>query len=247
MKGDFLLPRHKAAIAPNIYADKAACILEWLLLIGIDEESFSLRDIAQETGVSLGNVHRICSAMAFNGYLKVIGIRTSKRFSVNDPQRLLRAWIDHYNIIDKCKIWSYSTAFPNKKQLIEALIKSGLHESVTLALHSAAEAHKCKNTTLEQQLELYLIQPSMRQELEKILKLQHKERGYDVLLVEPYYKSMINRSIFLQKQSSNTGLFYAPELLTFLDLYHFPLRGIEQAEWMAEQMQKLKRIYKKGE
>src|SRR5262249_25626086 len=158
--------------------------------------------------------------------------------------RLVRDWIEHYNIIEKCRIWSYSTGFSSKKQLLDALIKSGLHKTVALALHSAAEAHQCKHTTLQQQLELYLLQPSMRQKLEKILALEHKERGYDVLLIEPYYKAMMRHAVALQQQSSKTSLFYTPKLLTFLDLYHFPLRGLEQAEWMAEEMQELKRIYK---
>jgi hypothetical protein len=35
-------------------------------------------------------------------------------------------------------------------------------------------------------------------------------------------------------------------LLTFLDLYHFPLRGEEQAEFMAERISELKRIYTSG-
>lgn len=245
-KGNFLLPRHTVDNVPNIYADKASCILEWMLLKGIDKDLFSLREVAKETEASLGNIHAIFSALVFNGYLKVKGIRTNKRFFVNDPQRLLMDWIDNYSIVDKCKIWSYSTAFSSKKQLIDALLKSGLQKNVVLALHSAAEAHKCKHTTLEQQLELYILQPSMRQELEKVLQLQPKERGYDVLLIEPYYKSLIKRDISIQKQSSNNGLFHTPELLTFLDLYHFPLRGIEQAEWMADQIPKLKKIYKRG-
>ncbi len=246
-KGSFLLPNTKGTIAQNIYADKASVILEWMLLNGVDKDLFSLREVSKETGSSLGNAQAIFSSMVFNGYLKAIGIRTNKRFSVNNPHRLLRDWIGHYSIVDKCKIRSYSTAFSDKKQLITALMKSGLQESVVLALHSAAEAHKCKNTTMQQQLEFYLVQPHLRQELEKVLKLQPKERGYDVLLIEPYYKSMINRSISQQRQSSSIGLYHTPELLTFLDLYHFPLRGIEQADWMAQHMKSLKRIYKRRE
>jgi hypothetical protein len=38
----------------------------------------------------------------------------------------------------------------------------------------------------------------------------------------------------------------SPPLLTFLDLYHFPLRGQEQAEFMAQRIPELKRIYKNG-
>jgi len=115
-----------------------------------------------------------------------------------------------------------------------------------LALHSSAEAHGCKNTNL-QQLELYLMQPSIRPKLEKLLKLSPKERGYDVLLIEPYYKAMLGQCISQQRNHSKKQMFYAPALLTMLDLYHFPLRGIEQAEAMAQRLPELKRIYKRSE
>jgi hypothetical protein len=46
--------------------------------------------------------------------------------------------------------------------------------------------------------------------------------------------------------SSDKNIKICPSLLSFLDLYHFPLRGQEQAEFMAERISELKRIYKKG-
>lgn len=51
----------------------------------------------------------------------------------------------------------------------------------------------------------------------------------------------------LLKQNRKDGkeIGICPLLLAFLDLYHFPLRGREQAEFMAERVLDLKRIYKK--
>ncbi|MGZ3632939.1 MAG: hypothetical protein ACXWM7_01240 [Parachlamydiaceae bacterium] len=69
--------------------------------------------------------------------------------------------------------------------------------------------------------------------------LEPQERGYEVLLVEPYYKSLLQNAC-----NSNQELNTSPTILTFLDLYHFPLRGQEQAEFMAERLPELKCIYK---
>jgi len=110
---------------------------------------------------------------------------------------------------------------------------------VILALHSAAEALGLKNTNLEG-LELYILDPSIRAKLESALQLEPKERGYEVLLIEPYYKVLIKQN---KKDGKEIGI--CPLLLTFLDLYHFPLRGREQAEFMAERALNLKRICKK--
>ena len=133
-------------------------------------------------------------------------------------------------------MYAYSTGFQSRHQILTALKGS---QDIVLALHSAAEALKCKNTNLDQ-LELYLLQPNLRLKLEKTLKLNPKERGYDVLLIEPYYKSM------LDQDHASDQLQHSSALLTFLDLYHFPLRGIEQAEYIAQKIPQLKQIYKKN-
>jgi hypothetical protein len=135
---------------------------------------------------------------------------------------------------------TYRSGFQEKAELLEALNKSKLSQKVALALHSAAEVYGCKNTNLDT-LELYLIDPSIRSNLEDILQLEPQERGYEVLLIEPYYKSLLELNI-----SSFKSIKICPILLTFLDLYHFPLRGREQSEFMIERIHELKRIYKNG-
>ncbi len=229
----------------NIYADKSSLVLNWILMQGVEKEDFSLREVAVATGIGLGTVHRVFEHLILKGYLQAIGIRTNKKFAVKKASELLFEWIGKYNIVEKCKFYSYSSGFISREQIIEALILSGLQEKVVLALHSSAEAQRLKNTNL-QQLELYMVEPGVRQKLERTLKLSPKERGYEVLLIEPYYKAFLKQSVSLQVIDSENYLFHTSELLTFLDLYHFPLRGIEQAEFMAHKNSKLKRIYKRG-
>ncbi|GAB5411664.1 MAG: hypothetical protein ChlgKO_07780 [Chlamydiales bacterium] len=79
-----------------------------------------------------------------------------------------------------------------------------------------------------------MVDPSIRPKLEKKLQLLPKERGYEVLLIEPHYKSLLT-----QNQNASSPL------LTFLDLYHFPLRGEEQAEFMAVHIPELQQIFAK--
>lgn len=245
MKGRFLIsPFNKYIVERNIYADKSSLVLEWILLKGIEKENFSLREVVNITGIGLGSVHRVFDSLVLKGYLQTIGTRTNKKFYIKNPTDLLVEWIEAYNLVKKCKIFTYSTGLQNREQVMDALKHSGLKKEVVLALHSSAEALGYKNTNL-QQVELYLMQANIRPQLEKLLKLSPKERGYDVLLIEPYYKAMLAQCI-TQQEGSKKPIFYAPALLTFLDLYHFPLRGIEQAEFMAQRIPELKRIYKIG-
>jgi hypothetical protein len=247
MEGQFLLSSHEPIIDHNIYADKSSLVLKWLLEIGIKKKQFSIREVERDVGVSVGLVQRIFGILTLRGYLQTTGLRTAKKFFIKKPEILLKIWLEQYNIVKKCKVWTYRSGFQGREQLLDALIRSNLQHNVILALHSAAEAYKCKNTNL-QTLELYLMESNLKPQIEEVLQLEPQERGYEVLLVEPYYKSMLNIPTDFQKQDSKPQrkhLLFSPLLLTFLDLYHFPLRGREQAEFMAERIPELKRIYKK--
>ncbi len=236
MKGRFLQSAHRSAPECNIYADKSSLILDWLLRIGIHKKTFSIREVAQDRKLSVGLVQRVFAVLVSQGILTTQGIRTSKQFSLKKPETLLSNWLHHYNLLKKCKIYTYRSGFQSKEELLLTLNKSKLNQKTALALHSAAEQHKCKNTNLHA-LELYLSEPGIRHSLETLLELEPQEKGYEVLLIEPYYKSLL-------KLDMNTKA--TSPLLTFLDLYHFPLRGQEQAEFMLERIPELKRIYRHG-
>jgi hypothetical protein len=238
MKGRFVVSSNEDPAEGNVYADRSALILDWLLREGLSKESFSLREVVKEAGVSLGLVQRVFNILVLKGLLQVEGVRTSKRFSFNKPRELLESWLDHYSIVKKCKIRTYRSALAGKPEWFKALKKSGLDQNVILALHSAAEAHGYMNTNLEG-LELYVLDPSIRAKLESALQLEPQERGYEVLLIEPYYKMLLKQN---RKDGKDVGI--CPLLLTFLDLYHFPLRGQEQAEFIGQRAPEIKRIYK---
>lgn len=238
MKGRFLVTSNEEPTEGNIYADKSALILDWLLRSGIVEEGFSLREVSKEIGVSVGLVQRVFGLLTVKGLLHTEGIRTAKRFFFKKPHLLLKNWLDHYSVVKKCKMRTYRSGFQDKSELLEALKKSKLHHNVSLALHSAVETYGCKNTNLNT-LELYVLDAAARLNLEDTLQLEPQERGYEVLLIEPYYKSLLKLGCQTDKDMK-----VCPILLTFLDLYHFPLRGLEQAEFMAERIPELKSIYK---
>ncbi|CDZ81403.1 hypothetical protein BN1013_01939 [Candidatus Rubidus massiliensis] len=240
MKGRFLTGSNEKPVEGNIYSDKSAVVLDWLLREDLKNRELSVRNVSKEAGVGLGSVQRVFETLVLRGILHVEGVRTAKKFFLKYPKRLLEGWVDHYSIVKKCKMRTYRSGFQDKEELLEALKKSNLSKKVALALHSAAVAHGYKNTNLDT-LELYILDPLIRPQLEKELLLEPQERGYEVLLIEPYYKSLLKNA-----SNPNLDINISPSILTFLDLYHFPLRGQEQAEFMAERLPELKRIYKSG-
>ncbi|VHO05229.1 hypothetical protein [Candidatus Rhabdochlamydia sp. T3358] len=85
---------------------------------------------------------------------------------------------------------TYRSGLSEKIELLDALKKSKFNQKVVLALYSAAEAYGYKNTNLNT-LEIYMLDPSDRSKLEDVLQLDPQERGYEVLLIEPYYESLL--------------------------------------------------------
>ena len=116
MKSGFLTPIHSFASTPDIFADKSALVLQWLLLNGIEKDAFSLREAAADSRVSLGLVQRVFEQLVKEGMLVTIGVRTAKRFKMRRPKMLLTDWAEHYNITNKCKIWNYQTALNGQKR-----------------------------------------------------------------------------------------------------------------------------------
>ena len=222
MTKHFVIGSFQALVEPNIYADKSSLILAWLLQVGFERQNFSIREVAKETGVSLGLVQMVFGFLIMHGYLHAEGIRTAKTFSNKKPQLLLSSWLEHYSIIKKCRLRTYRTGLQNRAEVMAVLKESSLKQKTVLALHSAAEALGCSNTNLAT-VELYLLEPPLRPQIEELLQLEPQERGYEVLLIEPYYKGLLHAHMSLQTNS----LLCASPLLTFIDLFHFPLRGRE--------------------
>jgi len=231
-----LLFTNSSNVEINVYADKSASILEWLLINGMEGKIFSISEVLRDIGVSIGLVQKVFKQLIFHGYMKTEGFGTSKRFILSKPKALLDSWTESYNITKKCKMLSYTSAYRSRKELFEVLKKSSLTKQVVVALHSASDLHKCSNSNLET-LELYVPDMKNKPMIEKALRLETQNRGYDVLLIEPYYKHMVRSCLQPEKRLHQTR-----PILTYLDLFHFPLRGIEQAEYLAENVDEVKRI-----
>lgn len=59
MKSRFLTKTNDNRPERNIYADRSALILDWLLREGLGEDGFTLRRVANEANVSIGLVQRV--------------------------------------------------------------------------------------------------------------------------------------------------------------------------------------------
>jgi len=238
MKNNFLLPKRKTSqmLSANIFANRSALVLNELLLR--EEKGFSIQSLALEADVSVGLAHRVVVELVQDGIVVATGVRTAKKYHLAKPDVLLDRWINAYDITKKCRFYNYESAY-SPSEICKKLASSNLTSSVALALHSAAQAMGYKYTNLDT-VELYVEDPQVRAKMEVLLRLEPRERGYQVLLIEPYYSDLLKH-----RSAEKKTLPISPPVLTFLDLYHFPLRGQEQAEALLKKQPELKSIFKK--
>lgn len=224
MKSSFLIDRSKGTSPlPNIFANRSALVLHDLL--SQPSLEFGVRELARVLGLSHGLVQRVTDQLVRTGIVQTEGLRTAKRYRVSKPGQLLRRWFASYNISEKCRFFTYSSGYAVAE--IEARLKQRKKQKdcgAVLALHSAARSYRCSFTNL-QSVEIYCREAKDREELERLLRLEPRERGYEVLLIVPYYSSIVQK-----KSERADGVCVSSPLLTLLDLYHFPVRGEEQAE-----------------
>ena len=218
----------------DIFSKKSALILRFLLLRLQKDEAFSQRTIVRQTNVSVGWVQRVIDQLVTEGYILVHGVRTAKTFRLKNRKKLLQAWVNSYRVMKKCKVRNYDSAL-SAEQIRAELSKPKFKPKVALALHSASGQLVGKNSNLDS-VEFYLLDEKLLQTLEKKLYLEAQDRGYKVLIISPYYKDCLT--------AQDSTLHFTDSLQTYLDLYHFPLRGQETAEFLAGRDAQLIKVLK---
>jgi DNA-binding MarR family transcriptional regulator len=236
-----LLPSSSDAPLADPFTKKGALTLFWLLARrakpkpGAHDE-FSVNQAARELELRPHTVHRVVRSLEYDGIIRSEGTGTKKRFYLADPQALLIRWLKNYQIQRKCRLRRYAIsdpkAFPSQRDhFLQAAGAPALHTAARLIFHAGVTN---LSTT-----EAYLLDSARVESLTKKYGLVAQERGYEVLLIEPYYRGVVER---FKKDPEDPTWTAAMAILTFLDLYHFPLRGIEQAEAIYRKTPVLKTI-----
>lgn len=217
----------------DVYSNKSSLILFWLLVFHENSKTLgvSINEIARLLDLSLGLVHRVVKQLEYNGIIISKGFRTGKRFYLESPERLLLNWVREYNLIKKTRTKGFSFVHSPKEWNLEDW-------GLVPALHSAAGNFQLKSTNLRTK-EFYLLNWDSLAKLTDRLDLKELDRGYEVLFIKPYYSELLLR---LAENPQNDFLNKAYTLLTVLDLCHFPVRGVEQAQTLFRKTPYLKSI-----
>jgi len=203
-----------------LYSPVSTRILRTLLLE--PKKTWSIKSLSHDSQVSLGYSHRVVERLLDE---KIVQRNENYLLELKDPKRLLNQFREEYSYKQNT-IHPVYTFEKSKELFFKKLVNISKSKKVeyALTLHSGASfiAPYVRYTDIH----LYIGSPV--QVWKKSLDLRPVESGANLYLFEPY-----DRGVFQGLQTINQ-LKIVSNIQLYLDLYNYPKRGREQAEFLRE-------------
>ncbi|MFA6000500.1 MAG: type IV toxin-antitoxin system AbiEi family antitoxin [Thermoleophilia bacterium] len=205
----------------NPFADKASLIIREL--IANYGEMRGVRELAELLNLSPGFVSKIAAELEERSYV----LKSLDGLRLINPKELITDWVSHYNIRNN-RQQRYFLPVISTEEVLKRIRELDLPES-GYALSVQAGASLIHRYAAYDVVHIYVSDDEMQNRFLKPLQLQSVERGENVILMKPKY---INSVFYGSRKKS--GLNVVSDLQLYLDLYHYPKRGREQAEKIYE-------------
>jgi len=210
----------------NIFSDKATIIIRAML--SQPNKKWVARDYESEFGVGRARAAAVLSSLRKRGFIG--GIR-SGRLAYNVMQNskiLLDEWLKFYNF-EMNKIYLYYSAPHDAVLRLKKYFAAKKNPcGYALTLHTGANL--ITNYVNNQTVYCYLKGDAFDDvslDLRQSLDLKELKNGGNFCLIKPYYKN----GVFLDNQTIK-GYNVVSSLQLYLDLYHFPQRGRDHAQYL---------------
>lgn len=210
----------------NIFSDKATIVIRAML--SQPDKKWVARDYKSEFGVGRARAAAVLSSLRKKGFIG--GIR-SGRLAYNVMQNsktLLDEWLKFYSF-EMNKIYLYYSSpqdvLPRLKKYFDAN-----KNPYGYALTAHTGANFITNYVNTQTVYCYLKGDTFDDvslDLRQTLDLKELKKGGNFCLIKPYYKN----GVFLDNQTIK-GYNVVSNLQLYLDLYHFPQRGRDHAQYL---------------
>ena len=185
------------------------------------ERRWKLRDLAQEADMSIGLVHRVVQRLLGETFLE----RQDRLLVLRDPAGLLAAWRDAYEYSVNA-IRAYHAPARTPQQLIQRISEAARQMPGRYALTLHAGASLVAPFVRFTDVHLYTEGPI--DTWIEALALREVEFGGNLSLIEPY-----DAGVFYRAHEAD-GTVVVGDVQLYLDLYHYPARGREQADFLRE-------------
>jgi Uncharacterized protein conserved in bacteria (DUF2186). len=209
----------------NIFSDKATIVIRAML--SQPDKKWVARDYESEFGVGRARAAAVLSSLRKKGF--VGGVRSGRLAHnvIQNTKTLLDEWLKYYSFeMNKMHLYYASAhdALPRLKKYFDAKKNPC---GYALTVHTGANL--ITNYVNTQTVYCYLKSNTFDDvslDLRQTLDLKELKTGGNFCLIKPYYKN----GVFLDNQTIKSYNVVS-NLQLYLDLYHFPQRGRDHAQY----------------
>jgi DNA-binding Lrp family transcriptional regulator len=210
------------------FSDKASLIIR--AAFSNIKKVWGVRELAQSIGLDPGFVSRMAKELEKRNYVS----RIDSKIKLRDPNSLLEDWVREYDY-HRNREARYFCLVKDSEQIIDKLVAARIPDDIPYALALHAGANLVAPYAVYNEVHIYLQNKEGIKWFENKLKLKEVVKGANLIFLLPYYKN----SVFYDMQKIR-NLWVVSDLQLYLDLYNYPIRGLEQAEHLYEK--RLKQI-----
>lgn len=213
------------------FSDKASLILR--LLLSQENRFWGIREIAGSVNLNPGFVSRMARELEKRNYVA----RANSKIRLRNAESVVKDWVRDYNY-RKNKEIKYFCLVESSEEIIAKLHALKIPENIKYALSLHAGANLISPFAVYDSVHIYVQNQEVADYFIESLKLKEVEQGANIEFLFPYYKY----SVFWDMQKA-MDLWVVSDIQLYLDLYNYPIRGIEQAEHLYEK--RLKNVINK--
>lgn len=206
----------------GVFSDKASLILRAALKD--IKKQWGVRELAGFTGLNPGFISRLAEELEKKNYIS----RKDSKMVFKDPESILDDWVREYDYRKNKEIRFFCIA-KSPYEILEKIKRLNIPDDLNYAFGFHSGANLISPYAVYNELHIYIQNEKDISWFVDNLKLKHVDEGANMIFLLPYYK----HSVFYDlKQIS--GLKVVSDIQLYLDLYKYPIRGLEQAEHIFE-------------
>lgn len=208
----------------EIFSPRATRIIR-VLLENIKRDRWLISDLAKEANVSLGYTSDILNALSSQGYIEK---QKRKGFQLKEKTGLLDRWASVYTFSQN-NIFNLYTLEKDYAEVFKKIadVSKEIDLKSALTLHSAASFVA---PYIARFSDIYLYIEGDIALWRKKLDLKDVEAGANFYLISPYDEGVFYGSRTLK------GITVVGNIQLYLDLFKYPARGKEQAEYVRQKL-----------
>jgi hypothetical protein len=210
------------------FSDKASLILRALL--SDVEKIWGIRELAYSVGLDPGYVSRMARELEGRDYIT----RQDSKLKLRDGGSLLEDWVRNYDY-KKNEQAGYFCMAKGPEEIIDKLQKARIPQEIRYALGFQAGANLVAPYSIYNEVHIYIERRDSIDWFREELRLKPAKDGANLTFLSPHYR----HSVFYGVRKIS-ALWVVSDLQLYLDLYRYPIRGLEQAEHLYEK--RLKRV-----